>query len=109
MVVVFATHIIRVDLDLDWTDKILLNYVNGSITTDLEAAHMDSLATLRSVTRYANLHEQIPILEITKPSCKSMREVIQILRRHGEGDKFLLASGSKTWIYISTKHGGLEI
>ncbi len=51
MVALFATHIRRVDLDLDWTDKILLNYVNGSITTDLGAAHMDSLATLRSVTR----------------------------------------------------------
>lgn len=95
--VMFTENNTRVELDGNWTDKLLATQQISSHDTSNEFSNY---------TWYSNLHEASPSLDQTPPSHDTLGGVVSVLRKHGEAHKFLLSSGrSKAWTYVATQRG----
>ena len=93
--VLLTTSNVRVDLDVLWTDRLLVTELNRSRNTDI----------ISHYTWFTNMHENISLLTKSPLSHSTLSSAVGVLQRHGEANKILLSSGNEGWIYVATKNG----
>lgn len=93
--VLLTTSNVRVDLDVLWTDQLLVTEPTRSHNTDI----------ISNYTWFTNMHENIPLLTKSPLSHSNLSSAVGVLQTHGEAHKFLLSSGNQAWIYVATKNG----